>query len=55
MIIEKMMPPIPPALHAKPVAKARRLQNQCPMADRLGLNSKDADMPPRTPKERRKW
>ena len=47
------IPPIPPAVHASPVAKARRLQNQCPIAARLGLKRRDAEIPPRTPNESR--
>jgi hypothetical protein len=55
MMSEKTIPPIPPAEHATPVAKARRLQNQWPMADRLGVKMSDEDIPPKTPKERRNW
>lgn len=55
MMRENATPPSPPAVHARPVAKARRLQNQWPIADKLGLKSKEAEIPPKTPKERRNW
>lgn len=48
-------PPVPPAVHAMPVARALRFENQCPMAEMLGLKSIDADMPPRTPKDNKNW
>ena len=55
MIISgKMQPPMPPAVHAMPVARPRLLLNQCPMAETLGLKSIDAEMPPSTPNESRK-
>lgn len=51
----KMMPPMPPAVHAMPVANARRRSNQWPMAARLGLKRRDADAPPTTLKDRKIW
>jgi hypothetical protein len=51
----KIIPPIPPAVHAMPVANPRFSENQCPIAETLGVNSKDADRPPRTPKDRKNW
>lgn len=52
---EKAMPPMPPAVHAMPVAKPWRLQNQWPIVETLGVKRQHAERPPRTPKERRKW
>jgi hypothetical protein len=51
----KATPPRPPAVHAMPVANARRLQNQCPITATLGLKSRDAEVPPSTPKDSKNW
>lgn len=55
MMRENAMPPSPPAVQAIPVARARLLQNQWPMAVSAGLKRSDELMPPQTPKERRIW
>jgi hypothetical protein len=47
-------PPRPPAVQATPVARPRRSLNQWEMAETLGLKRSEEEMPPRTPKERRK-
>jgi hypothetical protein len=55
MMSGKTTPPTPPAVQATPVANARLFENQCPTAAMLGLNRRDAEMPPRTPKVSRNW
>lgn len=55
IISGRMQPPVPPAVHAMPVARPCRLLNQCPMAETLGFKSIDAEMPPRMPNESREW
>lgn len=49
------MPPIPPAVHAMPVASARRFKNQWPIVAMAGVNWHDAEIPPNKPKVRRNW
>ena len=48
-----MIPPIPPAVQAMPVARPCRLENQCPIVETLGVKRKHAERPPRTPKDSR--
>lgn len=50
---EKTIPPIPPAVHAMPVARPCRLQNQWPIVDTLGVKRRHADKPPRKPNDKR--
>jgi len=53
VINENMIPPIPPAVQAMPVARPCRLENQCPIVETLGVKRKQAERPPRTPKDSR--
>lgn len=53
VISENMIPPVPPAVQAMPVARPCRLENQCPIVETLGVNRKQADRPPKTPKDSR--
>ena len=53
VISENMIPPIPPAVQAMPVASPCRFENQCPIVETLGVNRKHAERPPRTPKDSR--
>ena len=51
VINENMIPPMPPAVHAMPVARPCLLENQWPIVETLGVNRKQADRPPSTPKD----
>lgn len=51
----KMMPPIPPAVDASPVAKPRLALNQWPTAAMHGVKVSDVPRPPRTPNDRMNW
>jgi hypothetical protein len=53
VISENMMPPVPPAVQAMPVAKPCLLENQWPMVETLGVNRRQDERPPKTPKDRR--
>jgi hypothetical protein len=44
----KIIPPMPPAVAAMPVARARRLRNQWDMQATLGVKTIDEEIPPRT-------
>lgn len=48
----KTMPPMPPAVLAKPVARARRCMNQWLMHAKLGVNIKEEETPPKRLKPR---
>lgn len=51
VISENMIPPMPPAVQAMPVARPCLLENQWPTVETLGVKRKHADTPPRTPKD----
>ena len=55
MISENMIPPMPPAVQAMPVARPCLLENQWPIVETLGVKRKQAERPPRTPKDNRNW
>ena len=55
VISENMIPPIPPAVQAMPVARPCLFENQCPIVETLGVNRKQAERPPRTPNDNRNW
>lgn len=55
VIRENTIPPIPPAVQAMPVARPCRLENQWPIVETLGVKRKQAERPPRTPKDSRNW
>ena len=46
-------PPSPPAVQAMPVAKPRRMLNQCPTHETAGVNNVQAESPPRTLKDKK--
>jgi hypothetical protein len=50
-----IIPPMPPAVAAIPVANARRLRNQWAMQATLGVNTIDEEIPPRTLNPSMNW
>jgi hypothetical protein len=50
-----MMPPMPPAVDASPVAKPRLALNQWPTAAMHGVKVSDVPRPPRMPNDRMNW
>ena len=55
VISENTIPPVPPAVQAMPVARPCLLENQWPIVETLGVKRKQAERPPRTPKDSRNW
>ena len=52
---ENMIPPVPPAVQAMPVARPCLLENQWPIVETLGVNKRQAESPPKTPKDSKNW
>lgn len=51
----KIIPPIPPAVAATPVARARRRRNQWAMQATLGVKTIEEEIPPRTLNPNMNW
>lgn len=49
MIMGNRIPPMPPAVRARLVARARRCMNQCPTETIAGVNMREQEKPPRIP------